>query len=49
MSQVKQDWRYMALVIDRILLWVYVGVCVFSTGAILMNAPALYDRNPPMA
>ena len=46
--QVKAQWTFMALVVDRILLWLYIGIVGFSTVFILMNAPALYDTSDPM-
>lgn len=30
-SQVEDDWKYVAMVIDRIFLWVFVTVCVLGT------------------
>jgi hypothetical protein len=47
--QVKAQWVFMALVVDRLLLYAYLCVCGFSTVFIYMNAPALYDRHPPLS
>lgn len=30
-SQVSEDWKYVAMVIDRLFLWIFVFVCVFGT------------------
>ena len=37
------DWKFVAMVIDRILLWVYISVCVIGAAGILLNAPTLYS------
>jgi hypothetical protein len=44
--QVKEDWVYMAMVIDRFLLWLYISLSVLCTLVLLLNAPALYDNRP---
>ncbi|KAJ7307324.1 hypothetical protein JRQ81_009333 [Phrynocephalus forsythii] len=31
LAQVSEDWKYVAMVIDRLFLWVFVFVCVFGT------------------
>ena len=48
LSQVKDEWRYAALVVDRVLLWIYVAVCFVGGLGILMNAPVLYDDRQPL-
>ncbi|EPQ08560.1 Neuronal acetylcholine receptor subunit beta-2 [Myotis brandtii] len=30
-SHVSEDWKYVAMVIDRLFLWIFVFVCVFGT------------------
>lgn len=31
LSQVSEDWKYVAMVIDRLFLWIFIFVCVFGT------------------
>ncbi|KAK2160316.1 hypothetical protein LSH36_136g05041 [Paralvinella palmiformis] len=47
-TRVKDEWRYAALVVDRVLLWIYVAVCFVGGLGILMNAPVLYDDRQPL-
>ena len=37
--QAREDWKYIAMVIDRIFLIVYVCVVVSGTAAIIFQAP----------
>ena len=46
--QVRDEWKYVALVIDRILLIVYVTVCVAGGTGLILRAPALYDFRMPL-
>ncbi|KAI0239392.1 Acetylcholine receptor subunit alpha-like [Lamellibrachia satsuma] len=47
-KRVRDEWKYVALVIDRILLIIYVSVCVLGGMGILLRAPALYDYRKPL-
>lgn len=42
-TRVRDEWRYLAMVFDRILLIAYCVACVVGSCAILLNAPVLYD------
>ncbi len=46
--QTADEWKYVALVIDRIFLIIYIAVCLFGSLGLLMNAPALYDDREPV-
>ena len=39
MQQVCNDWKFAAMVIDRMCLWLFSIFTVVSTGAILLSAP----------
>ena len=38
------DWKYVAMVIDRLLLWVFSVAFFVGTFGILLNAPSIYDQ-----
>ncbi|XP_040572119.1 acetylcholine receptor subunit alpha-like 1 [Lepeophtheirus salmonis] len=42
------DWKYVAMVLDRILLWVFTVACVFGTAGIIMAAPSHQDTRQPI-
>lgn len=48
MLQTQEDWKYVALVIDRLFLWIYGVVCLVGSIAIICNAPMLYDTRRPV-
>ena len=47
-SQTVRDWKYVALVLDRLFLWIFSVVCLVGTGVIVLNAPPLYETDEPI-
>lgn len=47
-NKVADDWKYVAMVLDRILLWVFSFACVAGTCGIILVAPSLYDTRKPI-
>lgn len=43
MCQVREDWIYVSMVIDRILLYVLLGVTLGGTMGILMSSPSVFE------
>ncbi len=41
--QVREDWKYVAMIIDRILLYVFFGVTLGGTLGILLSAPNVFE------
>jgi len=46
--QVMEDWKYVAMVLDRLFLWIFSLACVMGTCLIILQAPALYDTTTPI-
>ncbi|KAK3605666.1 hypothetical protein CHS0354_032623 [Potamilus streckersoni] len=38
-----RDWQYVAMVMDRLFLFIFTTACLFGTLGIYLNAPSLYD------
>lgn len=47
-SQIEDDWRYVAMVLDRLFLWIFMVACVLGTCGIIFRAPSLYDTTLPI-
>ncbi|XP_053677862.1 acetylcholine receptor subunit alpha-like isoform X2 [Anopheles nili] len=47
-SRVKEDWKYVAMVLDRLFLWIFTIAVVFGTAGIILQAPTLYDTRVPI-
>lgn len=45
---IEDDWTYVALVLDRLFLWLFLIACVVGTIIILFQAPSLYDTASPI-
>lgn len=48
MFQVIEDWKYIAMVLDRLFLWIFALACVLGTTLIILQAPSLYDTTQPI-
>ncbi|XP_072381370.1 acetylcholine receptor subunit alpha-like 2 [Diabrotica undecimpunctata] len=43
-----QDWGFVAMVLDRLFLWIFIIASIAGTISILCEAPALYDDTKPI-
>ena len=46
--QAKEDWKYVAMVLDRLFLWIFTMAVVVGTAGIILQAPSLYDDRIPI-
>lgn len=46
--QVIEDWKYIAMVLDRLFLWIFTMACILGTVLIILQAPVLYDTTKPI-
>lgn len=42
-KQIRDDWKYVALVIDRLQLYIFFSVTVIGTAYILFDAPHIFQ------
>ncbi|CAG5102578.1 Similar to nAChRalpha1: Acetylcholine receptor subunit alpha-like 1 (Drosophila melanogaster) [Cotesia congregata] len=47
-ESVEEDWKYVAMVLDRIFLWFFTIACFFGTALIILQAPSPYDETKPI-
>lgn len=48
-DKIDEDWKYVAMVLDRLFLWIFSGSCFLGTVIILLQAPTFYDSRAPIA
>jgi len=41
--KVKEDWKYVAMVLDRLFLLIFTVAVLVGSAGIILQAPALYD------
>jgi nicotinic acetylcholine receptor, invertebrate len=47
-KEVREEWKFIALVIDRLFLWIFTTVCIAGTIGIIFTAPSFYDTKTPI-
>ncbi|KFD58800.1 hypothetical protein M514_00493 [Trichuris suis] len=47
-DKIDEDWKYVAMVFDRLFLWIFSIACFLGTVVILLRAPSLYDDRVPI-
>ncbi|KAH9499314.1 D-arabinose 1-dehydrogenase (NAD(P)(+)) [Bulinus truncatus] len=47
-SSMMEDWKYVAMVLDRLFLWIFTTACIVGTFGIILQAPTLYDNRRPV-
>merc|ERR1719412_1479319 len=47
-NEVIEDWKYVAMVLDRLFLWLFTAACLSGIIGILLRAPSLYDMRKPI-
>ncbi|XP_033627625.1 neuronal acetylcholine receptor subunit alpha-3-like [Asterias rubens] len=43
-KKVRNDWEFVAMVVDRIFLWIYVAAVAVGTMVIMLSSPILWER-----
>jgi hypothetical protein len=47
-NHIKQEWKFIALIIDRLFLYVFTLTCFIGSATIILHAPSLYDTTLPI-
>lgn len=45
---VEEDWKYVAMVLDRLFLWIFTIFCIGGACLIILRAPLLYNFQQPI-
>lgn len=45
---VEEDWKYVAMVLDRLFLWIFTIFCIGGACLIILRAPQLYNFQQPI-
>ncbi|XP_031618708.1 acetylcholine receptor subunit beta-like 2 [Contarinia nasturtii] len=48
-NEVVQEWKFVSMVLDRFLLWVFTLICIGGTLGIILQSPSLYDTRKSLA
>jgi len=46
--KILEDWKYVAMVLDRLFLWIFTVAVLVGTAGIILQAPTLYDDRDPI-
>lgn len=46
--EIIEDWKYIAMVLDRLFLWLFTIACMTGFCGIILMAPSLYDMREPI-
>lgn len=48
-KSIERDWNYVAMVMDRLFLFIFTTACICGTIGIFLNAPSIHDPRMPMS
>ncbi|KAH7637673.1 Acetylcholine receptor subunit alpha-like 1 [Dermatophagoides farinae] len=46
--QIEDDWKFVAMVLDRLFLWIFTISCISGAALIILRAPSLYSFKQPI-
>ncbi|XP_013791041.1 acetylcholine receptor subunit alpha-like 1 [Limulus polyphemus] len=47
-SEIEGDWQFVAMILDRLFLWIFTLACAIGSACIILEAPSLYDDQQPI-